>query len=305
MSWMLFCSVIILWFSIAPYSVRIAWGTDGYQEVMNRGTLRHLGVPYARFVTGSGDGLDVELVQLFADHLGVRYEYVQTSWKNVIADLIGNEVILHTQGLSVGSRVPVRGDLIANGFTLLPWREKVVAYSIPTFPSGVWLMARADCHLRPIVPSGNSEQDIQSTVATLNGYDVLAIEGGCLDPALNRLQDSGVHVRLMPVTMNLNELIPAVLNNQAHGTLIDVPDALVAIQKWPGKIKVIGPLSIDQQMGVAFAKSSLTLRDQFNAFFIQCVKKGVYQQLLKKYYPSIFAYYPQFFKKLEASAQGQ
>jgi hypothetical protein len=27
-----------------------------------------LGVPYANFITGSGDGLDVELMQLFARH---------------------------------------------------------------------------------------------------------------------------------------------------------------------------------------------------------------------------------------------
>ena len=36
------------------------------QEVKQRGVLRHLGIPYANFVTGSGDGLDVELVKLFA-----------------------------------------------------------------------------------------------------------------------------------------------------------------------------------------------------------------------------------------------
>ena len=64
---------------------------DGYDEVMKRGSLRHLGVPYAHFVSGSGDGFSVELVQLFASHLGVRYEYVESTWKNVIPDLIGRK----------------------------------------------------------------------------------------------------------------------------------------------------------------------------------------------------------------------
>ena len=52
---------------------------DGYDEVMKHGKLRHLGTPYAHFVTGSGDGFSVELMQLFAKYLGVRYEYVETS----------------------------------------------------------------------------------------------------------------------------------------------------------------------------------------------------------------------------------
>jgi len=45
-------------------------------EVKQRGTLRHLGIPYANFVTGAGDGMDVELMQRFAQHLGVKYRYV-------------------------------------------------------------------------------------------------------------------------------------------------------------------------------------------------------------------------------------
>lgn len=62
------------------------------KEIRERGVLRHLGVPYANFVTGSGDGFDVELMQLFAKELGVRYEYVQTNWNDVIGDLIGKEI---------------------------------------------------------------------------------------------------------------------------------------------------------------------------------------------------------------------
>ena len=60
-------------------------------DVQQRGVLRHLGVPYANFVTGAGDGMDVELMKGFAGYLGVRYEYVPTSWKDVIGDLTGKK----------------------------------------------------------------------------------------------------------------------------------------------------------------------------------------------------------------------
>jgi membrane-bound lytic murein transglycosylase MltF len=43
-------------------------------DVKARGVLRHLGIPYANFVTGSGDGLDVEVMRRFAAYLGVKYE---------------------------------------------------------------------------------------------------------------------------------------------------------------------------------------------------------------------------------------
>ena len=270
---------------------------DGYDEVMQRGTLRHLGVPYAKFVTGSGDGLDVELVKLFAAHLGVTYQYVETNWKDVIPDLVGHEIVASEQDITIGNTVPIRGDMIANGFTILPWREKVVEYSIPTFPSGTWLVVRADYPATPVEPSGNLETDIEATITLAQGHDIMAAAGGCFDPALKRLRESNIYTKLMPSGVNLNELIPFIVNNEADGTVIDVPDALVGIQKWPGKIKVLGPLTPPQQMGYAFATTSTRLRDEFNVFFKNCVTTGKYQELLHKYYPSIVTYYPDFFRE--------
>lgn len=68
-------------------------------EIKARGVLRHLGTPYANFVTGGGGGLDVEIIELFAQHLGVRYEFVPTDWINMFQDLIGVE-----------GKHPIRGD---------------------------------------------------------------------------------------------------------------------------------------------------------------------------------------------------
>jgi ABC-type amino acid transport substrate-binding protein len=62
-------------------------------DVKQRGTLRHLGIPYANFVTGTGDGMDVELMQGFARELGVTYEYVKEDWGNIFGDLTGRKVM--------------------------------------------------------------------------------------------------------------------------------------------------------------------------------------------------------------------
>ena len=76
-----FLRIVVVWM------LALCWAPAGAQdlaEIRENGVLRHLGVPYARFVGGSGEGFDAELVQLFAKHLGVRYEFVQTDWDNVL-----------------------------------------------------------------------------------------------------------------------------------------------------------------------------------------------------------------------------
>jgi ABC-type amino acid transport substrate-binding protein len=265
-------------------------------EIVKSGRLRHLGIPYANFVTNANAGLDVELMQQFAAHLGVAYELVETKWPDVLPDLTGRKVKPRGDDIEIGADSPVRGDIIATGFTILPWRTRIVDFSEPTFPSGVWLIARADSTLQPIQPSGNTEQDIRAAKNLLKNRSVLGLKESCLDPDLYCMNETGAEVKLFPSDRNLDEMIPAVIARMADATLMDVPVALVALEQWPGEIKVLGPVSPQQGMGCAFSKSSPNLRQAFNEFFRQSKANGNYQKLVAKYYPSVFTYYPEFFK---------
>lgn len=265
-------------------------------EIKAAGVLRHLGVPYANFVTGSGDGLDVEVIQGFAATLGVRYEYVQTDWKSFIGGLTGQKVRRGPDGTaSLLEATPILGDVAASGITVLPWRREVVEFSAPTFPSGVWLIARADAPLTPIQPTGSLETDIGLVKTAMQGHSVLALEDTCLDPALYNIAETGAEVRLPKEKLNLNEMAPAVLNLMAENTLLDVPDALIALEKWPGELKVIGPVSGKQTMAVAFRKSSPALRAAFETYLAAIKADGTYHRLVEKYYPSVFLYFSDFF----------
>ena len=266
------------------------------EEVKKAGALRHLGIPYANFVTGSGDGMDVELVRLFAASLGVKYEFVKTDWDAIFGDLTGKRAKVKNGEVEITGQAPVKGDLAANGLTVLAWREKLVDFSKPTFPNQVWLVARADSPLKPIRPSGNFTKDIAAVKRLIAGHSLLGKSGTCIDPALYSI-DSGNGVRITDFGGSLNEIAPALLKKEAELTLLDVPDALVALQKWPGKIKIIGPVSGVQDMSVAFSKDSPQLREAFNRFLEKCRKDGTYVSLAKKYYPFAFDYFPQFFGK--------
>lgn len=264
--------------------------------VLQAGVLRHLGVPYANFVTGSGDGLDVEIMQGFARHLGVRYEFVPTSWKTVFGDLNGR---LAKRGEDnhalLLDAAEVRGDVIANGMTILAWRQEIVDFSDPTFPSGVWLMARADSNLSPIQPTGSREADIGIVKSAMHGRSVLALPNTCLDPGLYQIDATGADIRLMGEGRKLNEMAPAILNRVAETTLLDVPDALIALEKWPGEVKVIGPVSGNQLMAAGFRKDSPRLRAAFNDYFSRIKSDGTYLKLVRKYYPAVSDYFPEFF----------
>lgn len=262
--------------------------------IRQRGVLRHLGVPYANFVSGSGDGLDVDLIKGFAASIGVRYEYVPESWDTVVQDLAGRKVKVNGGQVEFLEETPVKGDLIANGFTILPWREKVFTFSVPIFPSQIWLIALAESKMRPIKPTGAVDRDISRTKALMKGKGVLTLEKTCLDPSLYRLSETGAEV--ICFKGKLNELAPALLNKEAEMTILDFPDALIALEKWPGRFKIIGPVSHKQMMGVAFPKDSPKLRKAFDEYLGKLRRDGSYLKIVRKYYPSSVRYFPTFFK---------
>jgi ABC-type amino acid transport substrate-binding protein len=271
--------------------------TRDLPEILAAGELRHLGVPYANFVTGAGDGMDVELIQLFAKHLGVKYVYVPTDWDKVITDVTGSLIKRSGGQVQIVGQAPVRGDLIANGLTVIPWRQQLIDYSSPTFPTQIWLVTRADSPMQPIVPGQSVELDISTVGHMLSGHTILCKANTCLDPALFPLEKDGAQIQRFAGT--LNELAPAVMNGEAEATILDVPDALIALRKWSGRIKVIGPYSKTQEMAVGFPKTSPKLRDAFEEFLTTCKKDGTYMALVQKYYPTAREYYPEFFQRTQ------
>lgn len=268
------------------------------EEIRDRGVLRHLGIPYAHFVyrgENGVEGLDVELMRRFARHLGVAYEWVPTTWSEAFGDLTGTHVRPAAGEIRTYGPAPIRGDILANGVTRLPWRESIVHFSVPTFPTGVWLVARADSPIIPITPSGDVQTDIEQVRHLLAGRSILAMENTCLDPALYDLEGTGVKVRLFTESEDLGDLVPAVMEGAADTTLLDIPDALVALQKWPGKIKIIGPISSPQLMGAVVPQTSPQLLAEFNRFFRTCWADGTYRRMVERYFPAVFLYLGDFF----------
>ncbi len=259
------------------------------KQIKERGVIRHLGVPYANFVTGAGDGLDVEIIKLYAEEIGVKYEYVKSSWATVISDVSGKKILPRGDDVDIIGETDVTGDIIGNGLTFLPWRAKVIDYSQFYFPTAIWVVARSDSELKPISPSGDVEQDLRATKKLLVGRDVLGIRNTCVDPMLYDLNE--VQPFYME-NMDLNDLAPAVIKGVADLCILDVPDTLMALEKFPGMIKVLGTITEKQSMGFGISKDSPELAISFNSFLASLQANGKLRQLVFKYYPLIVNYFP-------------
>ncbi len=291
--------VVAALLAAGPASAADREGGD-LDAVRQRGVLRHLGIPYAHFVTGSGDGFDVELVRRFAQRLGVEYQFVETDWPEVLGDLTGRRVSPQRPDPERAHAVPIRGDVVATGMTVLPWRARSVVFSSPVFPTQVWVVARADSPLAPIQPSGSLRDDITAVKALLAGRALLGVPETCLDPSLYKLEGTGARPVLR--RLRLDEVAPVLIQGEGDLALLDVADAMVALQRYPGKMKVIGPVSTPQSMAVAFRRDAPRLREEFEAFLADIRRDGSYDRLIATYFPEAPVYFRDFFG---ARADGQ
>jgi ABC-type amino acid transport substrate-binding protein len=266
-------------------------------EIKQRGEIRHIGIRYANFVTGAGDGLDVELMQGFAKRIGVSYQLVYSDFYSVIRDLLGKDVVRKDGQVTLTGDYPVKGDVISTGFTMLPWREAILLYSDPVLPSQVLLVAPAESELQPIKDGADLAADIAETRKVIGSRSVLVMERTCLDPTNYGLVNVGLDLKSYNKSTNLNEMVPAMLNKEAELTLLDVPDAILDLRKWAGRIKILGPISGRQMLATAFPKDAPALRDEFNAYLSDIKASGVYDRLVDKYYPGIRRFFPEFFAK--------
>lgn len=257
------------------------------EQILKKGEIRHLGVYYARFNTGFGDGFSADLIKGFAKELGVNYVFVESDFSTIISDLTGVDP-------ETSQKTQIKGDIIETGFTVLEKRKKYLSFATPVFPTQVWFVTRAESDIFPIVPENSLQNDILKVKSLLSGLSVLGIKDTCLDPRLYKIKKNGGN----PIYFDggVNELAPALINKTADSTLLDVADTLIALEKWPGKIKVIGPLSSEQVMASAFRKDSVSLKNAYEKYLCKIFKNGTYTELVQQYYPGVSLYFPEFFK---------
>lgn len=94
----------------------------------------------------------------------------------------------------------------------------------------------------------------------------------------------------------MNDLAAALVKGAAEISILDVPDSLIALSKFPGKIKILGSITGKQDMGFGFSKESPNLLASFNEFLGELKSSGELTRMILNYYPGIDRYFPEVTK---------
>ena len=98
-------NLIILMFIVAIVSMKTV-EAGHLEEIAERGTIRigttgdYRPMSYFNEKTGEYEGIDAELSKIIADSLGVKIEYVKTSWPTLTADTLAGKFDIALCGIS-------------------------------------------------------------------------------------------------------------------------------------------------------------------------------------------------------------
>jgi len=185
---------------------------DTIATIRKRGVLR-VGVAAAEPMVihdakGALTGYSIDIGNRLAEDLGVAVEFVETSWANIIPDLLNREF-----------------DLIASGLWMTPARALVVNFSNPTATEGVYLIA------------GTASASGMKSVADFNKPDVklVAANGTIQERATTRLFPKAT---LVKVEGNADQFEP-VLAGKAHAVLVPTFAPEVLVKSAPDKLFLV------------------------------------------------------------------
>ena len=226
--------------------------TFPHQESIFARTNLDQGVPMPR-LGGYADfkGVDIDLVKLFADHLGVHLKIRPVSeprYSALIPDLLAG-----------------RGDLIASSLTITDERRQRVDFSRPYFEVYPVIVTRAGAGL--------------STFDDLNHHVGVVTAGSSHEQRLARL---GIEAAaLVRVDFSI-ETYSAVLEGDADYTLADSLSARRFVDTEPG-LEVAFRLDGRDDYGFAVPKTSPRLLEALNTFLDEVHSNGEIERVLARH----------------------
>ena len=182
---------------------------DTLATIRQRGTIRIGLVPDAPMVMvnakGELSGYSVDLARRLASDLGVDIDFVQTSWPQVVPDLLGHQF-----------------DVIISGLWVTVPRALVVNFTQPTVVEGVHLVAS-----QKLAPNARSLVDF-------NKPDVrIAVDANTVQAQLAK--------RIFPkatVVTDAADPLEAVRTGKAHATLLPTIAPALVEEKGAGQLRL-------------------------------------------------------------------
>lgn len=227
--------------------------------------------------SGTWIGFDVDMMQAYADSIGVKLQMMDTKWDGIIPSLLSKKC-----------------DMIASAMAMTEERKKVVDFSDSYF-SNEFLIA--------MLKTKENEKNFKS-VSDLNRAD-LQRDQGSLRIAVKTGSSPDLYLQANPTVLKTAKIlkydadadtISAVLNKRADAFIYDTPYVKLAALNYPGKLYVLPEGFGGDNFGVAIRKDDKDLLCDFNEFLKNWKRVEKYDKKNKKYekmrsYEETYKYY--------------
>jgi polar amino acid transport system substrate-binding protein len=199
--------------------------------------------------TGEGVGWDYDAVREICKRINCVAEFKQAAWDGIFPAMQAGEY-----------------DMLADGVTITAERDEIVDFSIPYVIVGQVLLVRVD--------ETASLDEIKADANRLIGTQL-----GTTNEILPKDHFPAERVKSFE---DFGAAVLALLSKDIDGVVIDNVSAVGFIEENPGKLKVAGQLTSDEQLGFVFPPGS-DLREAVNAALQSMIEDGTLEALNKKW----------------------
>lgn len=199
------------------------------------------------------EGFDVGLVEELANSLGVKIEYVKTSWPTLMEDLLNNKF-----------------DIALSGITITKERKQKALMSIGYINNGKTVLCRKE------------DENKYINLESINKNDVVVMENpGGLNEKFARENLPNAQL----VIHNKNEEIPQlIIDKKADVMITEIVEAMYYVSK---DNRLSAPLVNSPftkgEIGILMQKNYNSLLKYINKFLEEKNKSGTIEELKKKY----------------------
>jgi polar amino acid transport system substrate-binding protein len=199
--------------------------------------------------TSKGVGWDYDTVTEICKRLNCKPDFKQAAWDGIFPAMQSGEF-----------------DVLADGVTITDERKKVVDFSVPYVTVSQVVLQRIDDTITIDGLKADPKKLIGTQIGTTN--EIVA-KKNFAEAQVKSFEDFGAAVL-------------ALLSKDVDGVVIDTVSAGGYMQANPGKMKVGGVLTSDEQLGFVFPPKS-PLKAAFDAALQAMMQDGTLEQLNKKW----------------------
>lgn len=208
-------------------------------------------IPYPPFEQGSAPGyagFDIDLIDGIAKKLGLTTTIQDTSFNTIFADQQAGKF-----------------DIVASSASILPSREKRVAFSRPYFDANQSLMVQKGSSIK-------SMSDITSSTT-------IGVQDGTTGQDYTE-KNTPATVSKFPGIANAFNALQA---GQVDGVINDYAISAFAQKKYP-QLQVVQQIPTHEHYGFAMQKTNTALQDAVNGALDSLIKDGTYQKIYEKWF---------------------